>query len=228
MFWNKETTNTIDQDVLAELLQLATLTSVLKSETFTFNQNNQQSILKLTPQTIWTYSVTLLTQALRKGGFKQYYNLLHQALVNYQRENPPHNRVDLQAVKQVDQIFQSSPQQFDYYLDGMTKIAHDSLLKHSLPVHEQLLSLTNSELTNLYYNLNSALVLQLPHATIAIGDKILTSDARLCADAIQISTIINLLGFSKKTVFENLKANDISDNQQLSKIEYDFYQKYSK
>lgn len=228
MFWNKKATTTIDQNILAELLQLATLTSVLKSETFTFSQNNQQSVLRLTPQTIWTYSITLLTQALRKGGFKQYYNLLHQALVNYQRESPPHSKIDLQAVRQIDHIFQSSPQQFDYYLDGMTNIARDSLLKQPLPNQEQLISLTDEELTNLYYYINSALILQLPHATIAVGNKVLKANARLCADAIQISAIINLLGFPEKTVFENLKANDISDNKQLTKREHEFYQKYAK
>lgn len=226
MFGKKEETITIDQNKVGELLQLATLASVLKTQSFltTNGYNQQEKVVQLTERTIWTTSVALLTQALKLANYQQYQALVQQALINYLQE--PHSKFDLETVKYVLKTFQSNPRQFDNYLNGITDMARQSLLKVSLPFEEHLLALTKDKLQALHYNISCAIALHLPHAKMKIGDFKLPANARFCADAIQLTTMIEMLGFKPKTVFNNLYQNDISTDKSLSKTELAFYQKY--
>lgn len=223
MFGKPKTT--IDQNRVGELLQLATLASVLKDESLVASRNGHQSVVHITQRTIWTMSTALLTQALRVAQFTQYYELLQQELQNYQNDQPRHSNYDLETVNYVSQTFNTTLLHFNAYLDGITNIAKESLLKTRLPQKERLLTLDEKQLQTLYYNIDMALRLHLPHANMNIGYKTISANPRLCADAIQTATLIQNLGFSSDTVFNNLKSNDLSTGKKLSKSQQEFYNK---
>lgn len=227
MFGKKEEKKIIDQNKIGELLQLATLASVLKTQSFltTNGYNHQERVVQLTERTIWTTSVALLTQALRLSDYNQYQQLVQQTLVNY-LQDADNSKFDLETVNYVLKTFQSQPQQFNNYLDGMTNMARQSLMKKSLPIKNQLLTLTNKQLKALYYNISTAISLHLPNAKLKIASFSLTANTRFYADAIQLTTMVNMLGFEAKSVFSNLHDNDLSTDKSLSTFELDFYKKY--